>query len=182
MHNKEYKGSSEILQEPTKTDGKKTAGKGKQPTTNRTQSPIVKQRKQRTRSKQVRYNFSEDEEGLHDADDETQGYVCISADPRKSGSAEGGENFIITSKELRLSLQAQCKTEDQSDQMSSPDDISLHLQRQQELSTQDRAPSVADTRALELESEWGTQETCWRTRTGVQTLTKIPPGSLILSP
>ncbi len=54
-----------------------------------------------------------DEEGLHDTDDETQGYVCVSADPRKSGSVKGGENFIITSKELRISLQVQCTEEDQ---------------------------------------------------------------------
>jgi hypothetical protein len=34
-------------------------------------------------------------------------------DPRRSGSAEGGENFMIISKELRMSLQAQCEVEDQ---------------------------------------------------------------------
>jgi hypothetical protein len=33
--------------------------------------------------------------------------------PRRSGPAEGGENFIITTEELRPSLQAQCKEEDQ---------------------------------------------------------------------
>ncbi len=32
------------------------------------------------------------------------------------------------------------------------------LQRQQELSAQDQAPSITEIRALELESEWGTQE------------------------
>ena len=32
------------------------------------------------------------------------------------------------------------------------------LHRQQELSAQDRAPSIAETRSLELEIEWGTQE------------------------
>ena len=32
------------------------------------------------------------------------------------------------------------------------------LQRQQELSAQDKVPSIAETRALELESEWATQE------------------------
>ena len=42
-----------------------------------------------------------------------QGYLCVSADPRRSGSAEGGENFILTVEELRLSLQAQCQVEDQ---------------------------------------------------------------------
>jgi hypothetical protein len=39
--------------------------------------------------------------------------LCISEDPRRSGSAEGGENFIITSKVLRLSLQAQSEEKDQ---------------------------------------------------------------------
>ncbi len=45
--------------------------------------------------------------------DEIQGYMCVSSDPRRSGSTEGGENFIITSKELRMSLQAQGEVEDQ---------------------------------------------------------------------
>ena len=49
--------------------------------------------------------------------------------------------------------------------LGKPTDRCLHpaisafiLQRQQELSAQDRAPSIAETRAFELESEWGTQE------------------------
>ena len=107
MHCKVCKGCAEILQEPTKKDSKRAAGKGKQPTTKRTQSQVVNQRELRTRSQQVRYTFPDDEEGLHDTDDEIQGYFCVSVDPRRSGSDEGGEKFIITSKELRLSLQAQ---------------------------------------------------------------------------
>jgi hypothetical protein len=189
IHSKECKGCAEILQEPTKKGGKRTAGKGKQPTTKRTQSQVVKQREQRTRSQQVRYKFSDDESGLHDADDEIQGYLCVSADPRRSGTAEGGENFIITPKELRLSLQVQRKAKDQSvwmttaqagfpttaaegeldndldRQLGKPTARCLHpaisafiLHRQQELSAQDQAPSIAEIRALELESEWGTQE------------------------
>jgi hypothetical protein len=35
------------------------------------------------------------------------------SETEKSGSVEGGENFIITTKELRISLQSQCKVEDQ---------------------------------------------------------------------
>ena len=105
--------SAEILQEPTKKGSKRAAGKGKQPTTKRTQSQVVNQRELRTRSQQVRYNFSDDEEGLHDSDDEIQGYLCVSMDPRRSGSVKGEENFIITVKELRLSLQAQREEEDQ---------------------------------------------------------------------
>ena len=34
------------------------------------------------------------------------------------------------------------------------------IQRQQELATQDQAPSTAESRAMELESEWVTQEEC----------------------
>jgi hypothetical protein len=59
----------------------------------------VNQRELCTRSQQVRYNFSDDEEGLHDTDDEIQNNLCVSENPRRSGSAEGGENFIITTKD-----------------------------------------------------------------------------------
>ncbi len=109
MHSKECKGCFET----TKKDSKRAVGKGKQPTTKGTQSQVLNQRELRTRSQQDRYNFSDDEEGLHDTDDEIQGYLCVSADPRRSGSDEGGENFIITTKELRMSLQARCEEEDQ---------------------------------------------------------------------
>ncbi len=62
-------------------------------------------------------------------------YLCVSADPRRSGSAEGGENFIFTSKELRLSLQAQCEQEDQTVWMTTtqgrfPDDFHRRRARQ----------------------------------------------------
>jgi hypothetical protein len=97
----------------THQEGKRVVGKEKQPTTKGKQSQVVNQRGIHTRSQQVRYNFSDDEEGLHDTDDEIQGYLCVSTDPRRSGSAEGGENFIITAKELRMSLQAQYEEEDQ---------------------------------------------------------------------
>ena len=107
------KGCDEIFQEHIKTGGKRTRGKGNKPMTKETQTPVVRQRKQRHRSQKVRYNFSDEEEELSDTDDEIPGYLCVSADPRRSGSAEGGENFIITAEELRLSLQVQCKEEDQ---------------------------------------------------------------------
>ncbi len=110
---KECKGCAEIFQEPTKTGGKRIAGKGKQPTTKRIQTQVGQQRELRPRSHRVRYNFSDEEEELRDTEDEIQGYLCVSADPRWSGSAEGGENFILTAEELRLSLQEQCKEEDQ---------------------------------------------------------------------
>jgi hypothetical protein len=59
-----------------------------------------------------------DTEGeLEDTDlpEEIQGYMYVSADPRRSGTTEGGENFIITTKELRILLYAQCQLEDQED-------------------------------------------------------------------
>jgi len=55
--------------------------------------------------------------------DEIQGYMCVSADPRRSWTDEGqrrvalsgggGENLILTTEELRRSLQAHHRTEDQ---------------------------------------------------------------------
>jgi hypothetical protein len=52
-------------------------------------------------------------------------------------------------------------------QLGKPTDRCLHpaisafiLQRQQELVTQDRAPSMTEIRVMELESEWVTQEEC----------------------
>ncbi len=61
IHSKECKDCAEILQEPTRKGGKRAAGKGKQPTTKRTQSQVVKQREQHTSSQQVHYKFSDDE-------------------------------------------------------------------------------------------------------------------------
>jgi hypothetical protein len=186
MHSKECKGCAEILQEPTKKGKKRAVGKGKQPTTKRIQTQVRNQRVLRTRSQQVHYTFSDDEEG---ADDEIQGYLCVSADPRRSGPTEGGENFIITAEELRPLLQAQCKEKDQTVWMTTaqvgfpttttegeldndldrqrgkPTVRCLHpvisafiLQRQQELVTPGQAPSMSESRTLESESEWDTQE------------------------
>jgi hypothetical protein len=72
MHSKKCKGCTE----PTKKDSKRAVGKEKQPTTKGTQSQVVNQREILTRSQQIRYNFSDDEEGVHDTDDELQGYLC----------------------------------------------------------------------------------------------------------
>ena len=93
------------------TGGKRAVRKGNQPTTKHIQ--VVTQREPHPRSHKVRYSFSDEEGELSDTDDEIQGDLCVSVDPRRSGSAEGGENFILTSDELRLSLQAQCEVEDQ---------------------------------------------------------------------
>ena len=97
MHSKECKGCAGMLQEPTKKGKKRIEGKGKQP---------AAQRVLRTRNQQARYTFSDDEEG---AKEEIQGYLCVSADPRRSGQTEGGENFIITAEELRRILKTQWK-------------------------------------------------------------------------
>ena len=179
MHSRGCKGCAEMLQEPTKKGKKRTEGKGKQPET---------QRALCTRNQRARYTFSDDEEGVKE---EIQGYLCVSADPRRSGQTEGGENFIITTEELRRILKAQCKEENQTvwmttaqagfpttaaegeldndldRQLGKPTARYLHpaisafiIQRQQELVTQDQAPSMAESRAMELESEWGTQEEC----------------------
>ena len=101
MHSKECKGCADMIQEPTKRSKKRTEGKGKQPATRRAL---------RTRDQKARYTFSDDEEEVKE---KTQGYLCVSADPRRSGQTEGGENFIITTEELRLILKAQCEEENQ---------------------------------------------------------------------
>ena len=87
-----------MMQEPTKKGKKRTEGKGKQPET---------QRALRTRNQRTRYTFSDDEEGVTE---KIQGYLCVSADPRRSGQTEGGENFIITTEELRRILQLNAKS------------------------------------------------------------------------
>jgi len=112
-HSKECKGCVEFLQKPTRKDGKRAVGKAKQPATKKTQSQVAQLREKRTRSQQVHYNLSDDEEGLSDAEDEIQGYLCISADPRRPGVAEGGESFIITVEELRLAPRIQREAGDQ---------------------------------------------------------------------
>ena len=163
MHSRECRGCAKILQEPTIKSKKRSEGKGIQP---------VAQRALRARNPQARYNFSNDEEG---SEEEIQGYLCVSADPRRSGQTEGGENFIITAEELRQILKAQCEEEDQTvwmttaqagfpttaaegeldndldRQLGKPTARYLHpaisafiIQRQQELVTQDQAPSMAE--------------------------------------
>jgi hypothetical protein len=196
MHSKECKGCSENLKEPTKKGTKRTTGKGKQPVTQRVLP----------RYQQVHYTFSDDEE---EVEDEIQGYLCVSADPRRSGKTEGGENFIITTEELRRILQAQCEEKDQSVWMTTAqagfprtaaegeldNDLDRHrgkptarclhpaisefiLQRQQELITQGQAPSMTESRDLELESEWDTQEECMevsdRNKDSTEDITREP--------
>jgi hypothetical protein len=180
MHSADCRGCAEMLREPTrnsKNSKKRIKGNG---------IPPEAQRVLRVRNLKARYNFSEDEE---EVEEEIQGYLCVSADPRRSGQTEGGENFIITPEELRQILKAQCEEEDQTvwmttaqagfpttaaegelendldRQLGRPTARYLHPafsafinQRQQELATQSQAPSMAESRAMKLESEWGTQE------------------------
>jgi hypothetical protein len=90
MHSRECRGCAKMSQGPTTKSKKRIEGKGIQ--------QAETQRVLRARNPQARYNFSDDEEG---AEEEMQGYLCVSADPRRSGQTEGGENFIITAEELR---------------------------------------------------------------------------------
>jgi hypothetical protein len=101
IHIRECRGCAKMLHEPTEKGKKTIEGKGIQPAVQRVLRP---------RNQQDRYTFSDDEEGVKE---EIQGYLCVSADPKRSGQTEGGENFIITAEELRLILKAQCKEEDQ---------------------------------------------------------------------
>ena len=39
--------------------------------------------------------------------EDTQGYLCASVDPRRAGTETGGEDLILTAKELRQILQTQ---------------------------------------------------------------------------
>jgi len=205
MHGKKCKGCAVILQGSVKKGRKRVTEKGKHSTKERIQTQIGNQRALRPRSLQARYTFSDEGE---EADDEIQGYLCVSADPRRSGQTEGGENFIITAEELRRILQAQREEKDQTVWMTTaqagfpttaaegeldndldrqwgrPTARCLHpaisafiLQRQQELLTQDQAPSMAESRAIELQSEWAPKRIIWRPRTGAQTLPKTPYGN-----
>ena len=53
---------------------------------------------------------------------------------------------------------------------------------QQELLSQHRAPSITETRDLELEREWDTQEPHTEVPTGTQNLVRTPPGNRTHSP
>ena len=112
-----------MLKEPTAKSRKRIEGKGIQPEA---------QRALRTRNPQARYNFSEDEEG---AEEEIQGYLCVSADPRRSGQTEGGENFIITAEELRRILKGQCEEEDQTVWMTTAQQASRRRLPKESLTT-----------------------------------------------
>ena len=65
-------------------------------------------------------NMDEDseEESGRDSGDMQQGYLCISADPRRVG-AGGGEDIILNPRELRESITLQQTTEDQKIWMTS---------------------------------------------------------------
>jgi hypothetical protein len=110
---------NETFREPVrpkkKQGSKRAARKCKKPTTKITETQEAPRRSLRPRTQEVRYTLRDTEGELDGMDlpDEIQGYMCVSADPGMSGTAEGGENFIITTKELRMLLQDQCQAEDQ---------------------------------------------------------------------
>jgi hypothetical protein len=154
-----------MLQGPTTKSKKRIEGKGIQPEV---------QRVLRARNPQDRYNFSDDEEG---AEEEIQGYLCVSADPRRSGQTEGGENFIITAEELRRILKAQCEEEDQTVWMTTAqadfpttaaegeleNDLDHQLGKPTARYLHPAISAFIIHRQQELvtqESEWGTQEEC----------------------
>jgi hypothetical protein len=108
-------------------------GKGKQPTTKRIKTQVVKQRDPRPRSHKVRYSFSDEEGGLSDTDDEIQGYLCVSADPRRSGIrvSRGGRKLHSHHGGTKVIVSLQVKHPRPSagetyGPMSPPGDISLH--------------------------------------------------------
>ena len=112
--NRNCRGCSETFQEPTKQKrGRKKTGRVGTPSEKRkTITQKVSQREQRPRLHDDR-NKSMNEEGEPDdifRPDETQGYICVSTDPRRSGTDEGGEDFSLTTKELRKLLRTQCET------------------------------------------------------------------------
>ncbi len=116
-HNRECRGCTETFRETTKKKkgGEKTARGEKEFTTKGTDPQGTSRRELRPRSHEVRYTSMDEVGDLNDANlpDEIQGYMCVLADPRRSGLDEGRENFILTVKELRMSLRTQSKVEDQ---------------------------------------------------------------------
>jgi hypothetical protein len=183
-----------MLQEPTVKSKKRREGKGIQPEA---------QRVLRIRNSQARYNFSDDEEG---AEEEIQGYLCVSADPRRSGQTEGVENFIITTEELRQILKAQCEEEDQTVWMTTAqagfpttaaeDELENDRDRQLGKPTARYLHPAISTFINQRQQELVTQDpdpwswivngaprkSAWSPRAGTRTLPKISPGNLILFP
>jgi hypothetical protein len=171
-----------MLQESTKKSKKRIEGKETKPAAQRVLSP---------RNQQARYTYSDDEEGVKE---EIQGYLCVSADPRRSGQTEGGENFIITAEELRLILKAQCGEEDQSVWMTTAQtgfptaaaegELDNDLDRQLGKPTARCLHPTISTFILQRQQELATQDQdpSMSPRLGTKTSPKISPGNPILSP
>ena len=77
-HNRECNGCNATFREPTRP------------------------KKKQGRSQGVKYTFSGTDERESDdmeLPDKVQRYICVSADPRRAGTATGGKTFIITKDE-----------------------------------------------------------------------------------
>ena len=94
--------------------GAKVPKKQKGPGAEEPPGPL--QRSLRPRLHKINYDlFGSDEEDPNDTKlpSITQGYICVSADPRRAGTAMGGESFILTTEELKMLLKEQGQSEDQ---------------------------------------------------------------------
>ena len=76
----------------------------------------ITQREQRPRLRDARSKSMKEEGELDEISlpEDTQGYICASADPRRVGTETGGEDLILTTEELRQILQTQRQMGDQS--------------------------------------------------------------------
>jgi hypothetical protein len=87
------------------------------------------------------------------------GYIYVSTDSRRAGQTVGGENFMLTKEDLRKLLEIQRQLEDQqvwltTVQVGFP---TVFIGRSQDdITSQNRSPSVTELKVLELEREWGT--------------------------
>jgi hypothetical protein len=179
MHSRVCRGCAKMLQEPTKKGKKRIEGKGIQP---------VAQRVLRTRNQQARYNFSDDEEEVKEEiqgylcvsvdprkSGQTEGgenFIITAEELRlilKAQCEEEDQTVWMTTAQAGFpTTAAEGELDNDLDrQLGKPTARCLHpaisafiIQRQQDLVTQDQAPSMTEIRAMELESEWGTQKEC----------------------
>ena len=93
-------GIRKITRPKERQGSKGTAGKDTKDVPKAEEPPGSLRRTLRARSQVIIYNFPDTEE--EDPDDtkrpsEAQGYICVSADPRRAGVARGGETFQVSS-------------------------------------------------------------------------------------
>jgi len=99
------RGCKESFQDHAKQSRTETDKAGTQSKMGRT----ITQRELRPRLRVTYSKFMNDAEELDPMfqPEDTQGYLCSSADPRRAGTETGGEDLILTAKELRQILQTQ---------------------------------------------------------------------------